>query len=136
MFSLRNNIEVPKTIMEQKIEGYRRNFLLRLKREEEESRESKRMALCDVERIKKHLVEDVGVKEIYLFGSILREDFRKDSDIDIAIGGLGKKRFFSIWSHLDEFTDFNIELVDLDERNDFFRQQIRERGRKIYERGQ
>ena len=121
--------------MKQEIESYRKNFRIRVKREEEENRESRRRALGDVERIKRYLVEDVGVREIYLFGSILRENFKKDSDIDIAIGGFGKKRFFSIWSSLDEFTDFNVELVDLDERDDFFREQIRKRGEKIYERG-
>lgn len=121
--------------MGQKIEVYRESLLQRLKREKEEAKKSKEKALCDVERIKRYLVEDVGVKEIYLFGSIITGNFRKESDIDIAISGLGKKRFFSIWSSLDDFTDFNVELVDIDEEDDFFRQQIRRRGKKIYERG-
>ena len=121
--------------MEQEIESYRKNFRIRVKREGEENRESRRRALGDVERIKRYLSDDIGAKEIYLFGSIIREDFRKDSDIDIAISGLDERKFFSIWSKLDEFTDFDVELVDLDERDDFFREQIRKRGEKIYERG-
>lgn len=121
--------------MEQEIESYRKNFRIRVKRELEENRECRRNALGDVERIKRYLADDIGVKEIYLFGSITREDFRKDSDIDIAISGFDERKFFSIWSKLDEFTDFNVELVDLDERDDFFRQQIRERGKRIYGSG-
>lgn len=123
------------TIVEQEIESYRKNFRIRVKRELEENRECRRNALGDVERIKRYLADDIGVKEIYLFGSITREDFRKDSDIDIAISGFDERKFFSIWSKLDEFTDFNVELVDLDERDDFFRQQIRERGKRIYGSG-
>lgn len=122
--------------MEQEIESYRNNFRKRLRREGEENRESRRRALGDVERIKRYLADDIGAKEIYLFGSIIRKDFRKDSDIDIAISGFDEKKFFSIWSKLDEFTDFNVELVDLDERDNFFRQQIRERGKRIYGSGQ
>lgn len=121
--------------MGQKIEAYRKSLLQRLKKEREEGKKSRERALCDVEGIKRYLMEDVGVKEIYLFGSIITGNFRKKSDIDIAISDLGKKRFFSIWSSLDDFTDFNVELVDLDEKNDFFRQQVRRRGKKIYERG-
>lgn len=119
--------------MDQKIEEYRRNFILRLKREEEENKESQKEALHDVEKIKRYLVGEAGVKEIYLFGSIVEGNFRKNSDLDVAISGFDERKFFSIWSRLDEFTDFNVDLVDLDERDDFFRRQIRERGKKIYE---
>ncbi|MDI6792324.1 MAG: nucleotidyltransferase domain-containing protein [bacterium] len=125
-----------KANMEQrKIEDCRMNFTLRLKREEEENKKSRRKAVQDVEEIKSYLVNEAGVKEIYLFGSIVEGSFRKNSDLDIAISGFDERNFFSIWSHLDEFTDFNVDLVDLDEKDDFFRRQIRERGQKIYEKG-
>jgi len=104
--------------------------------EEKENRQARKRALADVKRIKKYLVNEIGVKEIYLFGSIVRKDFKKDSDIDIGISGFDEKKFFSIWCKLDELTDFNVELVDLDEKDDFFRQQIRKIGKRIYGSGQ
>ncbi|MCD5390943.1 nucleotidyltransferase domain-containing protein [candidate division NPL-UPA2 bacterium] len=118
------------------IEVYRRNFLKRIEDEKRRNKERRRKALKDIEQIKKYLAEDVGVREIYLFGSILRDNFGKDSDIDIAVGGLRDDKFFPVYSDLDNFTDFQVELVDLDEEDNFFRREIRRRGKKIYERVQ
>ena len=119
---------------EREIEKYRESFLKRIKEERERNKERRNKALKDIERIKKYLVEEVKVREIYLFGSILKDNFNRGSDIDIAVGGLQDNEFFPVYSHLDNFTDFPIELVDLDEKDNFFRREIRKRGKKIYGR--
>jgi predicted nucleotidyltransferase len=119
---------------EREIEVYRRSFFKRIEEEKRRNEERRKKALEDVERIKKYLGEEVGVKEVYLFGSVLKDNFSKYSDIDIAVSGLRDDEFFPVYSHLDNFTDFSIELVDLDEKDNFFRREIRKRGKKIYER--
>lgn len=121
---------------EREIEKYRQSFLKRIEEEKRRNKERRNKALKDIERIKKYLVEEMKVREIYLFGSILKDNFGKGSDIDIAVSGLEDDKFFPVYSHLDNFTDFPVELVDLDEKDNFFRREIRKRGKKIYGRVQ
>jgi len=116
------------------IKEYRENFLKRIEEEKKRNKERRSKALRDIERIKKYLVEEAKVREIYIFGSILKNNFGKNSDIDIAVSGLEETKFFPVYSNLDNFTDFSVELVDLDEKDNFFRREIRKRGKKIYER--
>jgi len=51
------------------------------------------------ERIKQfvsRLTSRPGIKQIYLFGSVARDDFNEGSDIDIAIIGDFKERFLGL----------------------------------------
>ncbi len=80
-----------------------------------------------------------GVKELYVFGSVLREDFGQRSDIDMAV-------VFSragVAGSFDQYFDFKMELeqllgrpVDLvcaaSIRNSVFRQELDETKRLIY----
>jgi len=81
-----------------------------------------------------------GVKELYVFGSALREDFRPDSDVDLGV-------VFSrngIAGSFDQYFDFKCELkrllaqpVDLiclaSIRNSVFRRELDETKRHIEE---
>jgi predicted nucleotidyltransferase len=60
---------------------------------------------------------DLPVDEIYLFGSILRENmFEERSDIDIAIKGLkNESHFFKIWTQIDIIPNRNVDLLLLEE---------------------
>ncbi|OHB62456.1 MAG: hypothetical protein A2Y76_06995 [Planctomycetes bacterium RBG_13_60_9] len=85
------------------------------------------------------LCEKYGVKELYLFGSALREDFGPQSDVDMAV-------VFSragIAGSFDQYFDFKMELeqllgrpVDLvcigGIRNRVFRQELDQTKRLIY----
>lgn len=123
-------------IENQKLNKYREAFFARVKQQLLNNKKLQSQALRDVQGIKKHLIEEVGVKEIYLFGSIISHNFNQTSDIDIAVSGIPEEDFLKVYAKLDDFTSFNIELIDLDEKDDFLRQQIRKRGKKIYEQDQ
>lgn len=121
-------------IAQHQIEKYKKTYLNRLKEQKLLNKKLHSQALSDIEKIKKYLIEEVGVNEIYLFGSIINDNFNQNSDIDLAVSGIKEEDFLKVYSKLDDFTSFNVELIDLDERDDFFRQQIRKKGKKIYER--
>ncbi|MBN1510197.1 MAG: nucleotidyltransferase domain-containing protein [Sedimentisphaerales bacterium] len=95
-----------------------------------------------VDEIKEDVVrlcEQHGVKELYLFGSALRDDFGPQSDVDMAV-------VFSrvgIAGSFDQYFDFKTELerllgrpVDLvcigSVRNSVFRRELDETKRLIY----
>lgn len=85
------------------------------------------------------LCHKYSVKELYVFGSALREDFGSHSDIDLAV-------IFSrsgVAGSFDQYFDFKTELeqllrrpVDLvcaaGVRNSIFRQELDETKRLIY----
>ena len=80
-----------------------------------------------------------GVKELYLFGSALREDFGQDSDIDLAAVFLRN----GVAGSFDQYFDFKAELECLLERpvdivcpssirNSILKREIEETQRLIY----
>ena len=85
------------------------------------------------------LCASYGVKELYLFGSALREDFGQDSDIDLAAVFLRN----AVAGSFDQYFNFKAELerlfnrpVDIvcpsNIRNSVFRREIEETKRLIY----
>ena len=67
----------------------------------------------------KNILLREGCKEIYIFGSMVEGGFTEISDIDIAIVGLSKSKFFKVYGELLEKLNRPIDLVGLDYENDF-----------------
>jgi len=75
---------------------------------------------------------DPDLKQIFGFGSVFEEwrNFRKDSDIDLAIVG-------GNWSRLMRAipeNDFSVDLVELELQNQDFKNHIREKGVLLYDK--
>jgi len=60
-----------------------------------------------------------GCREVYIFGSIAEGNYNENSDIDIAIIGLEKKKFFKVYGELMEVLQRSVDLVGLDYGFDF-----------------
>lgn len=80
-----------------------------------------------------------GVKELYLFGSALREDFGQDSDIDLAAvfrrnGVAGSfDQYFNFKAELERLFNRQVDIVcPSSVRNSVFRREIEETKRLIY----
>ena len=65
------------------------------------------------------ILRQAGCREIYLFGSLVSGDVRKGSDIDLAIRGCPKNKFFHVWGKLFSSLEFPVDLVDLDGNDPF-----------------
>ena len=61
-----------------------------------------------------------GCTESYLFGSHVTGTANEYSDIDIGIKGLDPRRFFAVHSLLEDVTKRTVDLVDFDEKPQFF----------------
>jgi uncharacterized protein len=57
--------------------------------------------------------------EIYIFGSLVNGDFSDRSDIDIAVKGLKKKKFFKTLGKLLMALEHPVDLVNLEKRDKF-----------------
>jgi len=80
----------------------------------------------DIEKALKILKAE-GCEEIYLFGSIVTKTISNDSDIDIAVSGLEKKKFFKVYGKLLEELEHPFDLIGLD-YNTPFSQMIKAKG--------
>jgi predicted nucleotidyltransferase len=70
---------------------------------------------------------EYGAREVYVFGSVLGEAWRGDSDIDLAARGLPPNRFFPALGRLLGIGGRSVDLVDLDD-DDLFTTHLREKG--------
>jgi predicted nucleotidyltransferase len=92
-------------------------------------------ALEEAERLKDILTKNFSVKKVVLIGSVLeKEKFKKNSDIDIAVLGLPKDKFFSALSMLMRKTSFMVDIKPIEEAEGHFLKII-SRGRVLYEEG-
>jgi len=73
----------------------------------------------DIKKALKILKQN-GATEIYIFGSIEKGNFNKNSDIDIAIRGVKQENFYKVASILMFEIEKEIDLIDLDDENDKF----------------
>lgn len=78
-----------------------------------------------------------GVKRLALFGSILRDDFRPDSDIDILVEFLPGVRYSlldlgGMWVELCELFGREVDLKTPKELSHYFRDEVVRTSRTLY----
>ena len=65
------------------------------------------------------ILKDGGCSEIFLFGSGVTGKIREDSDLDLAIRGCPRSRFFNLLGRLIMELDHQVDLVNLDIQSPF-----------------
>ncbi len=77
----------------------------------------KQDALNFLESHKQIIIERFGVKHLALFGSIVRDEAREDSDLDVLVefeGGESYRNYFDLLFYLEDQLHCEIDLVSLD----------------------
>lgn len=65
------------------------------------------------------LLKQIGCTEVYLFGSVPRDAFHNESDLDLAVRGCPADKFFYALGKLMTELSVPVDLVDL-ERDERF----------------
>ncbi|MFN8453623.1 MAG: nucleotidyltransferase domain-containing protein [Anaerolineae bacterium] len=65
------------------------------------------------------ILKEAGCAEIFLFGSLVSGQVRNNSDIDLAIRGCPKGKFFHLLGRLLLEVDYPVDLVDLESQTAF-----------------
>ena len=88
----------------------------------------------EINTIKEELIKEVEPLAIVLFGSYSRNTQNSQSDIDIAFKGknIEKVELFKLKQKLEELTNKDIDLINLDQIGDGFRYEILMNGTTIY----
>jgi predicted nucleotidyltransferase len=111
-----------------------------LKRRREKRRREVRSLLARALEDRRKIIEMLIVRykplKIYVWGSLENTDlFTEHSDIDIAVEGLsGPLEGLHAQSEAEEMTEFSVDLVELERIHPVYAEDIRERGRLVYER--
>jgi predicted nucleotidyltransferase len=84
---------------------------VRLARQQSERRMRARQLREVAQACARHLVKELGASRVYLFGSLLEEDFVHDrSDIDLAVEGLPGSLYFRALRDADKLLPEGVEL--------------------------
>ena len=81
-----------------------------------------------------YLKNEINPFAIILFGSYPRNTQNKESDIDIAIKGnnIDLKKIYELKQKLEDISQKDVDLVDLDDISDVFRYEILMNGIKLF----
>ena len=81
-----------------------------------------------------YLKNEINPFAIILFGSYSRNTQNKESDIDIAIKGnkIDSKKIYGLKQKLEDISQKDVDLVDLDDISDVFRYEILMNGIKLF----
>lgn len=77
----------------------------------------KQVALDFFESHKQQIITRFGVKHLALFGSVVRDEAREDSDIDVLVEFEGKetyRNYFDLLFYLEDHLHCKIDLVNRD----------------------
>lgn len=78
-----------------------------------------------------HILKDGGCTDVFLFGSLITNSIHPDSDIDLAVKGCPKGKFFRLLGTLLRELDYPVDLVDL-ENQDAFAQYLQQTGDLVH----
>ncbi len=74
----------------------------------------------------------LGASEVYLFGSITRDDFQVHSDVDIAVSGLPFEYVYSVESRIGDILGTEeFDLVYLEHAKERVKSRVLEQGVRI-----
>ena len=82
--------------------------------EAEEPEARHRRALGVARRCATRLREEFSARRVYLFGSLAAGEFRADSDIDLAVEGMGFRPYLRAVAELSFAEGFHVDVVHLD----------------------
>ena len=78
------------------------------------------------------------IRKLSMFGSVLREDFRQDSDIDILVefepGHVPGLAFFSMQDELSEIVGHKVDLNTPKFLSPYFRDEVLKEAEVLYDR--
>ncbi len=86
-------------------------------------------------KIINYLTNQLEIELIYLFGSYVKGNFNKDSDIDIAVylkKDKSKLEIFNFKKKLEDMLERDIDLVILNNANDVLKNQVLYYGKNIF----
>lgn len=93
----------------------------------------KQQAWRDVQDIAQVLRQEFGATGVFVYGSLVKDRFTADSDIDIAVAGLAKERFYEAMAVVNDVCDRWVDLKPIESLEPYFWQRIQSQGMWVNE---
>ncbi len=77
------------------------------------------------------LAERFGVHRVVLFGSLLRGELHERSDLDLAVSGLARERYWEALAACHEVAGRHVDLVPLEDASPSLRERIETEGEPL-----
>lgn len=118
------------------ITPYVRGWKKRMAEAQERMAARKRTAYAEAQRIAQVLKEKYGCRRVVGIGSTFNDigstfndkDYTEHSDIDLAVFGLPKGKYFSISSEIGYLTSFEVDLIPIENARPLTRQLVEQEG--------
>lgn len=91
-------------------------------------------AWVDAQTAASILRKQFGATNIIVFGSLVKDKFGEDSDIDMAVEGIAPSEFFAALSAINWQSKWEIDLKPLEALEPHFKQRVLETGVAIDEK--
>jgi len=111
-----------------------KNLLRRHESQQKIARQQAQKAWESLPELVQLLSDEYGAERVILFGSLAREEFRINSDIDLAVSGMPSENYFKALGHLLMESPFSCDLVTIEDAPDLLMQRIEEDGVILYDR--
>lgn len=102
-----------------------------LKEREMKQKRLREDAVAEARRLASILKKRFKFESVYIYGSILTDNFRSHSDIDMVITGLPENEFFKAHALLIKESYYKIDLKPFEDLSDDFRKKVLTGGMKI-----
>jgi len=111
--------------------SYREAWRTRRERMKSGLRELRDRALVEAGRLAGMLKSSYGCQAVYLVGSLAREEFEEDSDIDLVVEGLDPARYFHVLGEITSASGFPVDLIPYEDANELVRDRVRSEGKML-----
>lgn len=102
-----------------------------LKEREKKKKTLRQNAIAEARRLASILRKRFKFESIYIYGSILSDNFRLHSDIDMVIKGLPSNDFFKVYAMLIKESDYKIDLKPFEDLSVEFKEKVSTGGMKV-----
>ena len=114
-------------------DSYRKKWQERWAELERRCEERRKDAEAHAHKLADLLASAYEINKVVLYGSVLTPGaFREASDIDLAVEGLAKDRFFEAYGLLMRESPYNVELKPIEDLTPLIKARVLE-GRTLYE---
>ena len=86
----------------------------------------------DIKKIESILIR-YGAAKVILYGSLAREDYKPDSDIDMCYEGIPDESYFRVVAECLMKTQRRVSILDFKNIKGYLKQRIIEEGKLLYE---
>jgi predicted nucleotidyltransferase len=117
--------------MEQKYIDYWRD---RQQQQKQSNRKLAEQARQEVRLIVDFLIQQYNVQRVILFGSLTRDRFVAESDIDLAVEGLSPTNYFEILAQVNRLASRWVDLKLWQDLEPYFQSRVLETGEVLYAR--